>query len=178
MPFAQFSEKVLEMTSDLSLEYKNETKCISNEPDVPRELWVKSAIWAKDSKIATIKMAENELEMSFFAPSSKWVESEKAFDLDAVKKLEQMAWLTFDQYVEFGHNLYYTVKVSKNKEKWHLFSQCTCPDFFKNYMCKHTVGIALRRKIAILPATAIPTLLTKTRKAGRPTKASKALLVE
>lgn len=178
MPFAQFSEKVLEMASDLSLEYRNETRLINNEPTVPRDLWVKSAIWAKNTKIATIKTSENESKMMFFAPSSKWVGSEKPFDSDAVEKLQQMTWKTFDQYVEFGHNMFYTVKISKEKEKWHLFSQCNCIDFFKNYMCKHTVGIALRRKIAILPATAIPTLLTKTRKAGRPAKAAKALLVQ
>ena len=62
MPFAQFSGKVSEMASDLSLEYKNETRFINNEPTVPRDLWVKSAIWA------TIKTSENESEMMFFAP--------------------------------------------------------------------------------------------------------------
>lgn len=178
MPFAQFSAKVLEMAHEYSLEYKTETRCINNEPSVPRELWAKAAVWAKDKNIATIKRSENESEMFFFAPSTKWLDSGKTFDADEVVKIQEMAWKTFDQYAEFGHNIFYSVRISKDKEKWHLDSQCTCPDWHKNYMCKHTVGIALRRKIAILPANAIPTLLSQNRKPGRPAKSTKALLVQ
>lgn len=167
MPFNQFSAKVLEMANEKSLEYKNEIRFIKTEPIISKTLWEKSAIWAKNTNIGTIKTSENTSEMSFFAPSTKWIESEKAFDIDEVEKLRQITWKTFDQYVEFGHCMFYTVKISKDKERWHLDSQCDCPDFFKHYVCKHTVGIALRRKIAILPKTAIPNILTQNRKAGR-----------
>lgn len=178
MPLGQFSEKVLEMAKEYSFEYKNDSRVIRTEPTISTLLWKKAAIWAKDCNIPTIKINENATEMWFYAPSTKWLESSKPFDMDSVDKLLTMEWKTFDQYVELGHCMFYTVKVAKSKEEWHLYSQCDCPDFFKQYVCKHSIGIALRRKIATLPKIAIPTVLGQNKKSGRPAKATKALLVQ
>lgn len=166
------------MANELSLEYKAELRSVKNEPTIPTALWKKSAIWAKNNSIPTIKTADDQFEYCFYAPSTKWLDSGETFDLDSVEKLRQMTWKSFDQYVQFGHGMFYTIRIAKDKEKWHVNSQCDCPEFFKHYVCKHLVGIALRRKIAILPKTAITTVLTENKKSGRPTKAAKALLVQ
>ena len=56
---------------------------------------------------------------------------------------------------------------------------CTCPSFFKKYICKHIIGIAIRtipeiRKSIPLAAKNLP--LTSKRKTGRPALAKKALV--
>lgn len=151
VPLGQFTATAFEMANELSLQYKEEEKFINNEPIITTELWKKAAMWAKDSNIPTIKAYENGDEIGFYAPSTKWLESREPFALAAVEKLQAMVWKSFDQYIQFGHLKFYTVRIANDKEKWHLNSQCDCPDFFKHYVCKHSIGIALRRKIAILP---------------------------
>lgn len=177
-PIAQFTAKVFEMANELSIEYKEEKRIIQSEPRISNQLWKKSAVWAKDTNIATIKINEDELEYVCYAPSSKWLESGKSFDLASVEKLKAMDWKSLNQYTQFGHFMFYEVVVAKDKEKWRVLSKCDCPDFFKNYVCKHSIGIALRRKIAVLPKTAIPTALSQNKKSGRPAKSVKALLVQ
>jgi hypothetical protein len=56
---------------------------------------------------------------------------------------------------------------------------CTCPSFFKKYICKHIIGIAIRtipeiRKSITLAAKNLP--LTAKRKTGRPALAKKTLV--
>lgn len=176
MPLGQFTITVFEMAKELSTEYKEGKRSIKSEPIISTPLWKKAALWAKDTNIPTIKTHESLLELIFYAPSTKWLTSSKPFDLESVEKLLQMSWKSFEQYVQFGHGMFYTVRIAK--EKWHIDSQCDCPDFFKHYVCKHIVGIALRRKIAILPKTAITTVLSQNKKSGRPAKATKALLMQ
>lgn len=164
------------MANELSNQYKDGKRILRDEPNISNELWKKSAIWAKDTNIPTIKVDENESELVFHAPSTKWLESGKEFDLKSIETLKEMDWKSFDQYKQFGHCMFYTVVISKDKEKWRINSKCDCPDFFHGYACKHSVGIALRREIAVLPKTAIPTALSQNKKSGRPAKSLKALL--
>lgn len=174
----QFTATVFQMANELSIEYKDETRVMCEEPNISNILWKKSAIWAKDNKIPTIKVDENDSEFIFYAPSTKWLESGKEFDVEAVKEVMEMDWKSFDQYKQFGFSMFYTVCIAKDKETWKKYSKCDCPAFFAAYVCKHSVGIALRRKIAVLPRTTIPTLLSQNKKSGRPAKSVKALLIQ
>ena len=49
--------------------------------------------------------------------------------------------------------------------------------FFKNYICKHAVGMAIRLKYCKPPAAAKIVPVCEKRKRGRPAKAKPALLV-
>jgi len=64
----------------------------------------------------------------------------------------------------------------------HLCSDATyklvCPAFFKNYICKHAVGMAIRLKYCKPPAAAKTVPIGEKRKRGRPAKAKPALLVQ
>lgn len=151
---------------------------IENDPTITTAMWKSAAIWAQNTKIITVKLTENDTEAVFYVPSTKWLESEKPFDLNSVEKLVKMEWKSLDQYKEYGHCMFYKVKIAKSKEEWQLFSTCYCPNFFKHYTCKHTIGLALRSKITILPKTPIPTALSQKKPSGRPAKSKKALLVE
>ena len=54
---------------------------------------------------------------------------------------------------------------------------CTCPAFLKNYLCKHIVGLAIRRKNVKPPPAAKQIPISQKRGPGRPTLASQALLI-
>jgi uncharacterized Zn finger protein len=57
-------------------------------------------------------------------------------------------------------------------------SKCNCPVFFKNYICKHIVGMAIRLKYCKPPPAAKTVPVGEKRKRGRPAKANPAILVQ
>jgi hypothetical protein len=58
---------------------------------------------------------------------------------------------------------------------WKL-STCTCPSWFKHYMCKHIIGIAYRQQLfEEFPQDSLSITLGQVASAGRPRKMTKAL---
>ena len=55
---------------------------------------------------------------------------------------------------------------------------CNCSNFFKEYICTHVIGMAIRLKFCKPPPAAKDAFLSEKRKRGRPRKATKALLIE
>jgi uncharacterized Zn finger protein len=55
---------------------------------------------------------------------------------------------------------------------------CNCPSFFKKYMCKHVVGLAIRSRFCTPPVAAKNIPIGQKRRRGRPSKAKKALLIQ
>jgi hypothetical protein len=53
---------------------------------------------------------------------------------------------------------------------------CTCTPYFKNYICKHLVGLAILLKHVIAPPFACSTRLDQAKKRGRPREAGPALV--
>ena len=86
-----------------------------------------------------------------------------------------MRWNTFDQYKRRAFNVW-CVKMPKDTSKWYA-SKCNCPSFFKKYICKHVVGLAIRLKYTKPPPAARDVPIGAKRKPGRPKKATKALLI-
>ena len=62
-------------------------------------------------------------------------------------------------------------------EKWKE-GNSTCPYFLKKYMCKHVIGLAIRLKLAKPPAATKDVPIGQKRRRGRPSKATKALIVD
>ena len=62
-------------------------------------------------------------------------------------------------------------------EDWKSLT-CTCPKFLKLFICKHSLGMAIRlKKYAVCPeAKNVP--IGQKRKRGRPSRAKKALIVQ
>ena len=54
-------------------------------------------------------------------------------------------------------------------------SSCTCPSFYKEYICKHVLGMLIRLKLIICPLKAKDVPIGYTRGVGRPKKAKLAL---
>jgi hypothetical protein len=67
--------------------------------------------------------------------------------------------------------------LSINKEEWAQV-KCTCPTFFKMYMCKHVIGLSIRLKYTVPPVEAKNIPLGQKRKRGRPSKAKPALIIQ
>ena len=59
-----------------------------------------------------------------------------------------------------------------------LQSTCTCPIFYKHYICKHMVGLAIVNNLYDPPPEAKATLFQNKRRPGRPSKSSKALVID
>ncbi|RNA31647.1 hypothetical protein BpHYR1_029876 [Brachionus plicatilis] len=65
--------------------------------------------------------------------------------------------------------------VQLNQDNWKL-STCTCPSWFKHYMCKHIIGIAYRECLFDeIPKESWCLTLGQVASAGRPRKMAKAL---
>ena len=62
------------------------------------------------------------------------------------------------------------------KENWMVKGSCTCPVYFKEYMCKHIVGLALSLQLAEAPLAARNVPLGEKRRPGRPAQSVLALL--
>lgn len=67
--------------------------------------------------------------------------------------------------------------VTFNTEDWRK-STCSCPKFFKKYICKHVLGIAIDEKLVKPPKTANTDVIGPKRKRGRKPNAKKALLID
>ena len=64
-----------------------------------------------------------------------------------------------------------------DKLKWDQ-GICNCPAFFKNFMCKHIVGVAIRLNLDKPPPAGKDVQIGEKRRRGRSSKAKKALLVQ
>lgn len=64
-----------------------------------------------------------------------------------------------------------------NDSNWKR-SQCNCPAFLKNYICKHIVGMVIRLKHCKPLPEAKTVALGEKRTRSRPSKARAALLVQ
>lgn len=173
LPLAQFTVAVIEMTRKLSENYAQNLRSFATEPIMPLSLWRNAASWAKsDVPQETINKCDDEIVIRVI--STEGMQSGITFD--QINKLHQKKWSSFDQFVNGAFHKFWTVQVSTRN--WKVMSKCSCPEFFKNYMCKHIIGVALREKLIKCPKTAITTLLEQKSKPGRKPKAVKALLVQ
>jgi hypothetical protein len=89
-------------------------------------------------------------------------------------QMEECNWKTFG---DFGNCAFGLWKITINKDNWKL-STCTCPIYFKQYICKHITGISILLKIVgnQMPNNARDDVIGGPRGCGRPRKAVKALL--
>jgi hypothetical protein len=53
---------------------------------------------------------------------------------------------------------------------------CNCPSFFKRYMCKHVVGLAIHSKFCTPPVAAKNIQIGQKRQCGRSSKAKKHVI--
>ena len=108
----------------------------ATEPNIPLSLWTSSYQWAKSTK-DIICTSDNSSETFYI--SARDLKSIAQADLTKYKKKK---WTTFDQFRKSFD--IWCMEMDKNEE-WRK-AKCNCPAFFKNYICKHIVGMAIRLK--------------------------------
>ena len=79
--------------------------------------------------------------------------------------LKNCNWDSFDEFLSSFQQLRI---IKLNEENWKL-STCTCPSWFKHYMCKHIIGISYYQGLFDeFPIEACEIALGKSRPPGRP----------
>ena len=73
----------------------------------------------------------------------------------------------FDTLMEFINSIR---MVRLDKKNWKL-SQCTCIDYFKTYVCKHIITIAISQKRTVIPEKFFDSVIGQKPKPGRKKKA-------
>ena len=81
-----------------------------------------------------------------------------------------MDWPSFEDFKNETFKIVRTQFVCNWKD-----SDCDCTYFFKNYKCKHVLGLAIRFKMVDPPEAAKNVPLGEKRKRGRPAKVGRAL---
>lgn len=79
---------------------------------------------------------------------------------------------TFNDYVNIRNSLWV---VSVLDGQWESAS-CNCPIFLKEYVCKHSIGFAIRKKKIDVPPVAKNIPIGEKHKRGRPRLVTAALL--
>lgn len=159
------------MATDVSKEYGKGERVIATQPNIKIDDWRKAAVLCNDSRVQTIVVNGK-----FLISSSKAIEKKWELCEANIEELESTEWKDFDDFVERGCGLFWTIELSN--EKWQTESKCTCPFFLKHFVCKHIMMLALRAKICKLPRAAISTVLGQKTKRGRKKLAKKALLTQ
>lgn len=169
-PLSRFKIVLHEMVKDLSLEYKMAKRTVAQRSTITIDLWREAVLWAKSHTlpISEIIDANNTL---YFSPASHCTEFNELY----VEKVLNADWNSFDEFKEIAFSMW-CIKINNND--WIKNSTCTCPKFFKEYKCKHVLGIALRLKLVRAPPDANPDRIIAKPKRGRKPKAKKALIIQ
>lgn len=178
LPLNQFLTTMKQMTAEISIQFSSSARILAAEPTIPNELIAEAALMERNNFAAfkaKTKKGEEPSYITYLVPSSKCIpenSTEKHF-----KAIVKRTWVSFDEFVEHGYQQFWFIKI--HTEAWKTKSMCTCPSFFKKYICKHILALAMREKIVACPNEALPTLLAAVRKKpGRPKRTAKALIIE
>lgn len=172
LPLNQFLLAMKEITEDISNQMSNEHRIIAKEPIISKETMTKAAtMHVEDFKSFKAKSRINNDKQTYVVPSAN-CDSENANE-KYYQSLVKRQWGSFDEFIQFGFQQFWIIHLSMND--WKMSSNCSCPVFFKQHMCKHIIALAAKENLFEFPEMANPVLLAPRRKAGRITKAKKAL---
>ncbi|CAF4737801.1 unnamed protein product [Rotaria sp. Silwood2] len=119
-------------------------KIFATEPTISLELWTLSYQWAKSTK--DIICISNDSSKTYYIPARDLQSISQA----SLNKYKNKTWSTFNQFTK-SFDIW--CMEMDNGSDWRK-SKCSCPGFFKNYICKHVVGMAIRLKYCKPPPSA------------------------
>ena len=154
---SKFKGVALQMIENWSFGYKNNLKLFSKTTTISLATKISAYQWVKSKK-------------NYYIPSGEKYLIKKEDIL--IYKNHNHA--TFEDFIESQFGIWV---VQMKDDNWQD-AKCTCPHFFKNYSCKHSVGIAIRLKLYNPPPEAKNIQMHRKRKPGCPKKAQKALLIQ
>lgn len=167
LPLKTFCLKLFEWVKTWSLKYENNEKVFHKVVPITKELWVSGKEFALlDKTIKAHKKDDNSI--TYIVPSGTKT---------SITTLDRSTFDTLEQYRDNCFEYYLVTMPNSNSKDSdsYLRGVCDCPQFYKHYMCKHILGVALRLKLVKVPLSACNTKLPVKMGPGRPGKAKKAL---
>lgn len=138
LPISRFRIVALETVQKWSKEYAINLKEFKSTATITLDLWTQGYQWAKKKK--KVFTDENEDSIEYSLAAGDRINLSKS-EIDMVKS---MNWNSFQQFKENAFSIYFVI-MPKEHSLW-TKGTCTCPSFFKKFMCKHVVGLAIRLK--------------------------------
>lgn len=177
--FKVVAQKIVEEWSKERDPNKINAKLFSTAPTIATKLWTDGYQWIKLDKQVLYQEKSNQLEY-YFTSSIEKPDITKTKLNNYIRLMKNMRWDDLDHYVDTATSIWKII-LSKNcsveNEEWKN-GICNCPVFYKEYMCKHLIGISMRNKFCKIPLIAKNIPIDTKRKRGRPSKAKKALIVQ
>jgi hypothetical protein len=170
LPLSRSKVLIFEIVEKWSKLYERDLKQFHDKQTITLDIWTSSYQWVKLNKSVVSNKLDNEIE--FYLLAGEELNISKA-EIDNMKKIK---WHSFDQYKVKAFNIW-RVLLPIDETKW-IDGQCNCPAFFKKFMCKHIVGLAIRLNYCRPPPAAKNVTIGENRRRGRPLKAKKTLLIQ
>lgn len=172
LPLVEFLNTMKSMTANVSIEFSKNERSIATEPDITRKTTTAAAEMINNGFKKFRASSKKDRRSIYILPSHTC--SEPNANENYYKTLNKTKWKTFDEYITYGYQQFWKVKLSK--ENWSTTSSCDCPMFFKHYSCKHVTAIAMEEKLFKCSIKANPMTLVRKKGPGRPKNASKGLV--
>ena len=137
-------------------------------PDVSIADYRKAYEWCKNPSRVTNASGDE----YFSRPKDSLAKNLLSSDIQCYRQsLTSFSSHTFDSYYSLVNGIWHT---RFNRTNFKL-STCTCPSYFRDYICKHILGVAAITKINPIPNEAKAVCIEQKAPRGRPAKAKKAL---
>ncbi|CAF1507876.1 unnamed protein product [Adineta ricciae] len=170
LPLSRFKILTFEIVEKWSKSYERNLKLFHDKQTVTLDIWTNSYQWVKLNKSIVSKKLDDAIE--FHVPAG----NELSISKNSIEIIKKMKWYSFDQYKIKAFSIW-NVTLPMDETKW-MDGQCNCPGFFKKFICKHVVGLAIRLNYCKPPPAAKNIRIGEKRRRGRPSKATKALLIQ
>jgi hypothetical protein len=170
LPLPRFFSLCLESVYKWSNHYVNGLKQYINSPTINLKDWTSGYQWAKSNKIVTSQGLVNSI--VYYCPPNDEVKVTN----EEIINTKEKNWRSFEQFKKRAFSVW-IVELPKEATQWQE-GRCTCPSFFKKYICKHIIGLAIRLKYVKPPPNAKDCPINHKRRRGRPNKSSKALFID
>lgn len=172
LPLGQFLSCAVTMVRHWSMDRDPTSvncKVFADTASVSLPSWTSAYQWASTNKPVLERDAVNCKQ--YFVTSST-IETPISSTLLSKHERRNGKWKTFDEYTSWRQEIW-TIEVFPNQTV-----TCSCPIHLKRGICKHSLGMQIRRKEVEVPLEAKNIKLGQKRKRGRPAKAKQALLVQ
>lgn len=170
-----FTDLMGEIVETLSNKYVAGEKSFKTEQEISLQDWRGACEWIKLKRTLLEDKTEQKTLLKIYVPSSTFENTYNGVTIGEkhVNKYIYRSWKTFEQYKKTAFSIYMIDFDAKNWKN----STCSCPHFYKNYKCKHIIGIAITKKILKPPQSANVDPFGMKNKKGRKPNAVKALLI-
>lgn len=167
LPLNEFLNAMLAMTAGISIQFTENKRIVAM-----REYFMRAAEMNQRKFMAFKADTKAGGKEVFVFPSENC--SQENANSKYYRHIMKRDWNSFDEYINYGYQMFWMAHISR--DNWKMQSSCTCPVFFKQYMCKHIVALAIQENLVSCPETADRMLPAAKRGPVQSKNASKSLM--